>query len=69
MTTIKFNGNRIQLPWSNWSTVEISPEGLHTSKGIFRPGDIELLLWKANFYDRARRVTVDDIMGLPGQRY
>lgn len=62
---IKFNGKRIQLPWDNWAGVEISPEGIHTAKGTFSPSEIELLQWKANFYDRGKRMTVDEIMGSP----
>jgi hypothetical protein len=53
---IKFNGKKIKLPWNNWSLVEISPEGIHTSKGVFSPNEIELLLWKAAFYDRGKRI-------------
>jgi len=62
---MEFNGKRIKLPWRNWDTVEISPEGIHTTKGTFKPCDIELLLWKANFYDRGKRATdkFDELFG------
>jgi len=46
---MEFNGKRIKLPWKNWETVEVSPEGIHTTKGTFKPHEIELLLWKAAF--------------------
>lgn len=65
MNRIKFNGRRIILPWQNWEHVEISPEGIHTPKGVFNPSQIELLQWKAKFYDRARKISIDDIMGPP----
>ena len=62
---MEFNKKRVRLPWSNWESVEISPDGIHTTKGTFKPCDIELLLWKANFYDRGRRSAdqFDEILG------
>lgn len=50
--SVKFEGRRIRLPWERWAHVEISPEGIHTTKGLIRPDELELLRWKANFYDR-----------------
>ena len=52
---MEFHGKTIKLPWDKWSLVEVSPEGIHTTKGIFTPNEIELLLWKASFYDRGKR--------------
>jgi len=43
---------RVKIPWGNWETVEISPEGIHTHKGVINPKELDLLLWKAAFYDR-----------------
>jgi hypothetical protein len=43
---------RVKIPWENWETVEISPEGIHTYKGIINPKELDLLQWKAAFYDR-----------------
>jgi hypothetical protein len=51
---MEFKGKTVKLPWNNWDLCEVSPEGLHTSKGIFRPSQIELLLWKANQYDKGK---------------
>ena len=64
---MEFSGNKIKLPWKEWGTVEISPEGIHTSKGLIKISELELLKWKANFYDRANRVIAYEIMDLPKQ--
>ena len=60
---IIFDGKRIKLPWSNWEGFEISPEGLHTSRGLLTPANIDLLFFKAAYYDRGLRGTSRDIMG------
>ena len=54
---------RIQVPWPEWEGVEISPEGIHTLKGLLRPHDVDLTIWKSHFYDRGMRGTSRDIMG------
>ena len=57
METVKFHGKRIRLPWSSWEKagVEISPEGLHCRGVTFSPANIDLMLWKASFYDRGMK--------------
>ena len=55
MKTVKFVGSKIILPWIGWQDVTISPEGIHTRRGIFNPAQIDLILWKASFYDRGHR--------------
>ena len=55
METVKFNGNRITLPWHEWEGIEISPEGIHCRGVTFSPANIDLMLWKASFYDRGMK--------------
>ena len=49
---MRFKGKKVKLPWPRWESVEVSPEGIHTTKGLVRPDEISLLQWKAHFYDR-----------------
>ena len=51
---MEFRGTKIILPWVNWEDVEISPEGIHTFKGLINPKKLDLLIWKANCYHRRR---------------
>ena len=44
---MEFNGKKVKIPWGNWETVEISPEGIHTYKGVINPRELDLLQWKA----------------------
>ena len=55
MKNIKFNGNKISMPWAEWDGIQISPKGIHTSRGLFSPSEIDLMMWKASFYDRGLR--------------
>jgi hypothetical protein len=63
MKDIEFRGNRIKLPWKGWENIEISPEGIHTHKGTISPAELELLFWKASYYDRGNRNIAEEIMG------
>lgn len=57
---MKFDGRHILLPWERWHDVRISPDDITTSGGrIIDPQQLDLLLWKAAFYDRGRRVDFD----------
>ena len=58
-----FEGDLVYLPWAGWEGVAISPAGLHTKRGILSISEIDLLFWKASFYDRGLRGTSRDIMG------
>ncbi len=64
---VLFDKKIIKLPWKKWRAVEISPDGIHTSKGVISPSEIELLQWKASFYDRGKRVSerFDELYGKP----
>jgi len=64
---MKFNGTRIRLPWRAWSCYEISPEGIHTPKGLVRLDELELLQWKAGFYDRGRAALTRYDEPVPGR--
>ena len=61
METVKFQGIRIRLPWSGWDGFEICPAGLITSRGLLSPATIDLLFFKAAYYDRGYRVREDAI--------
>jgi len=64
---MNFRGNRVRLPWAAWAHVEISPEGIHTAKGLLRLDDLELLQWKAGFYDRGRAALTRYDEAVPGR--
>jgi len=55
---VDFKG-RLQPPWPGWEGIEISPEGIHTPRGTLRPDEIDLLFWKAAFFDRGNRIEED----------
>ncbi len=57
-----FNGKWIKLPWKRWEHVEISPDGIRTERGFFRPDEIDLLLWKASYYDPGHRPMREEIL-------
>ena len=61
--TIMVDDNLVHLPWAGWGDVSISPAGLHTKRGILSIAEINLLFWKASFYDRGMRNTARDVMG------
>ena len=61
--TIIFEGDLVRFPWAGWEGVSISPAGLHTKRGILSIAEIDLLFWKASFYDRGMRNTTRDVMG------
>ena len=60
--SLDFSKERVQPPWPGWEGIEISPEGIHTSRGLLKPTEIDLLSWKASFYDRGRRGSMRDVM-------
>lgn len=42
--------------WSIWDGTRISAKGIHTVSGrLLDPRDLDLLCWKAAFYDRGRK--------------
>jgi len=62
---VKFEGREIELPWERWRGVRVTPETIKTPGGrTIDPGQLDLLLWKAAFYDRGHRASFDSI--LPG---
>jgi len=62
VASLEFNQERVKIPWPGWEDVSISPEGIHTNRGLLKITEIDLLFWKASFYDRGRRGTMRDIM-------
>jgi len=53
---MKFRGQEIELPWERWRGVRVTPETIQTPRGqIIDPAGLDLLLWKAAFYDRGKR--------------
>lgn len=57
-----FEKTRIKLPWRGWEDIEITPEGIHTPRGLLSPGELDLLFWKASFYDRGMRRYEEEIL-------
>lgn len=58
---MKFRGQEIELPWERWRGVRVTPETITTPRGrIIDPAALDLLLWKAAFYDRGKGSALPD---------
>jgi len=58
---MKFDGKWVGLPWQKFRNVQVSPEGIRTFGGrVIDPQVLDLLVWKAAFYDRGKAWRLED---------